>query len=246
MDLNIILWLGGMLFTLMIFAIKVGVGLGLSSMRYRGVLLTLSLYLSLFVLIAMLSGPLITILEPVLKKGPYLHSLMAVGMIVWGIYLVQQCDSGTGNAEKTTALPHYRSAALLLIPCPVCLTAMTFSTWAALSVIKLPVAVVGLGLGVVFILLSLAVHYLLKRMTLNASLITQKIGLGLGMMAIGLYFVGSLLIPAKIEEARDVYESFLGSGTEFIEGTRLVGCLGILFVFVLLGYFVADRLRITR
>ena len=89
MDLNIILWIGGMLFSLGIFAVKVGFGLGFSGMKWKGVLLTLSLYLVLFVAIAVLSGHLIKFLEPVLRKGPYLHALMAAGMIGWGIYLLR-------------------------------------------------------------------------------------------------------------------------------------------------------------
>ncbi|MFZ6007887.1 MAG: DUF2162 family putative transporter, partial [Nitrospirota bacterium] len=84
MDLNIILWIGGMLFSLGIFAVKVGFGLGFSKIKWKGIFLTLSMYLVLFVLIAVLSERLIQLLEPVLRKGPYLHALMAAGMIAWG------------------------------------------------------------------------------------------------------------------------------------------------------------------
>ena len=165
MDLNIILWIGGMLFSLGIFAVKVGFGLGFSRMRWKGILMTLSLYLMLFVAIAVLSGQLIRLLEPVLRKGPYLHALMAAGMIGWGILLLRRQttehrtqtklkfkiqNSKINNSELSTL-----NSLLLLIPCPVCLTAMTFSTWAALNVIKLPTYIVGIGLGVVFVTLSL-------------------------------------------------------------------------------------------
>ena len=59
MDLNIVLWIGGMLFSLGIFAIKVGFGLGFTGMKWKGVFMTLFLYLMLFVAIAVLSGHLI-------------------------------------------------------------------------------------------------------------------------------------------------------------------------------------------
>lgn len=252
MDLNIVLWIGGMLFSLGIFAVKVGFGLGFSGMKWKGVLLTLSLYLMLFVAIAVLSGQLIRLLEPVLRKGPYLHALMAAGMIGWGVYLLGSQksevrsqefkiqDSKFNNSELLTL-----NSLLLLIPCPVCLTAMTFSTWAALNVIKLPAILIGLGLGIVFILLSLAFYFSLKLLTLNSSLITQKIGLGLSMIAIGLYFISSLILPAKIEEARGIYRSFLTEGSN-IDLNNSIGVFALLFVALVIGYLTNKKREVKK
>lgn len=245
MDLNIVLWIGGMLFSLGIFAVKVGFGLGFSRMRWKGIFLTFSVYLILFVLIAMLSGQLMKVLEPVLRKGPYLHALMAIGMIVWGIILLRRQNtehrtqtkvkfeiqnSKIINSELSTL-----NSLLLLIPCPVCLTAMTFSTWTALSVIKLPAPLIGLGLGIVFVVLSLFFYFSLKLITRNSSLVTQGIGLGLGMIAIGLYFIASLFLPRKIEEAKAVYQSFLSEGMG-IDAGNMAGVIVILILAGLVGY----------
>ena len=101
MDLNIILWIGGMLFSLGIFAVKVGFGLGFSRIKWKGVLMTLFLYLMLFVAIAVLSGQLIRLLEPVLRKGPYLHALMAMGMDWVGNSLIEKTDNSAQNTDKT-------------------------------------------------------------------------------------------------------------------------------------------------
>lgn len=250
MDLNIVLWIGGMLFSLSIFAVKVGFGLGFSRMRWKGILITLSMYLVLFVLIAMLSEQLMKMLEPVLKKGYYLHALMASGMIAWGIYLLRrqkaedriQTNSKskiqTSKSHNSLLVTHH--SLVLLIPCPVCLTAITFSTWAVLNVIKFPAALVGLGLGIVFVVLSLFFYFFLKLLTLSSSLITQKIGLGLGMIAIGLYFISSLFLPRKIEEAKDVYQSFIteGNGIALNDG---IGILIILIVAMLIGFFISNQ-----
>jgi len=247
MDLNIVLWIGGMLFSLGIFAVKVGFGLGFSRIRWKGIFLTLSMYLVLFVFIAMLSEQLIKVLEPVLKGGPYLHALMAAGMIVWGIVLIRRQSNRaaimkTQNSNLSLITRH--PSLLLLIPCPVCLTAMSFSTWSALNVVEFPAALVGLGLGIVFILLSLAVYFSLKLITLDSSLITQKIGLGLSMIGIGLYFIASLFIPAKIEEARSVYRSFITDGSN-IDVSNSIGVFALLFVALVTGYFV-NKKRIPR
>ncbi|PKL51621.1 MAG: hypothetical protein CVV37_05595 [Nitrospira bacterium HGW-Nitrospira-1] len=311
MDLNIILWIGGMLFSLGIFAFKVGFGLGFSRLKWKGILMTLSLYLMLFVVVAALSGHLIKLLEPVLRKGPYLHALMAMGMIVWGVYIVRQSGSATvrqtnvknpvpraqgvksqnkfilsfsgltpassmpsrgmteggramtqirkqfipvpraqgvlayslkfkiQNSKNSSLITHHPSL-LLLIPCPVCLTAMTFSTWAALNVIKLPAPLIGLGLGVVFIALSLAFYFSLKLVTRYSSLVTQRISLGLGMIAIGLYFISSLILPAKIEEARGMYGSFVADSSG-VDINNTAGVLAVLLITALIGYFVNTK-----
>lgn len=244
MDLSIVLWMGGMLFSLGIFAVKVGFGLGFGGIKRKGIFLTLSMYIVLFVVIAILSEQLMKILEPVLRKGPYLHALMAIGMIAWGTYLLRNSECGIRNynsrnrqfsfhgLQSSIRIPQ---SALLLIPCPVCLTAMTFSTWAALSVIKLPAPVVGLGLGIVFVVLSLFFYFSLKLITRNSSLFTQEIGLGLGMIVIGLYFISSLFLPRKIEEARAVYQSFLSEGMG-IDAGNMAGVIIILILAGLVGY----------
>jgi heme/copper-type cytochrome/quinol oxidase subunit 4 len=108
---------------------------------------------------------------------------------------------------------------------------MTFSTWAALSVIKLPAPVVGLGLGIVFVLLTLAVVGLTRfKQTSN-----PEISLGLGMIAIGLYFISSLFLPRKIEEAKAVYQSFLSEGMG-IDAGNMAGVIIILILAGLVGY----------
>lgn len=247
MDLSIVLWMGGMLFSLGIFAVKVGFGLGFGGIKRKGIFLTLSMYVVLFVVIAILSEQLMKILEPVLKKGPYLHALMAIGMIVWGILLLRRQNTEARSHESRVTSHELSNAnakirkdnsklitfnsSLLLIPCPVCLTAMTFSTWAALSVIKLPAPVVGLGLGIVFVLLTLAVVGLTRfKQTSN-----PEISLGLGMIAIGLYFISSLFLPRKIEEAKAVYQSFLSEGMG-IDAGNMAGVIIILILAGLVGY----------
>lgn len=235
MDLDIILWIGGMLFSLSIFAVKVGFGLGFGGMKWKGVSLTLSIYLALFVIIAMLSERLIGIVEPVLRKGPYLHALMAIGMIAWGAYALK------GISRKCDCDETPKGVLLLLIPCPVCLTAMTFSTWAALSVIKLPAYIVGLGLGITFAALSL-LFYGFTRLKRSAN---PAIGLGLSMVVIGLYFLASLILPAKIEEAKGIYGSFLTEGNN-IDMNNGIGVFTLLFTALIIGYFANKRQEVKE
>lgn len=227
MDLNIILWLGGMLFSLSIFAVKVGFGLGFGGIRKKVIFLTLSLYLVLFVLVAMLSEQIIKILEPILRKGPYLHAFIATGMIAWGVFTLRKaCDNH--KHQKGFLTPSF----LLLIPCPVCMTAMTFSTWTALNVIKLPSPLVGLGLGITFAVLSLLFLAFAKLKSSER----PEISLGLSMITIGIYFIASLFLPAKIEEAKGVYMSFLAD-SRVVDINNAMGVLTVLLIAMLIGYF---------
>lgn len=258
MDLNIILWSGGMLFSLGIFSVKVGFGLGFGRITGKGMYAVLLSYLALFVLLAVFSGWIMELLEPALKRGPYLHALMAAGMIAWGISLVRTqkheheaaehpvplvtAAGGPGRPGKDAAPPEgvrnhmLRPALLLLIPCPVCLTAMTFSTWSALSVIALPPALVGLLLGTTFVALSLVLS---KGVRLRQSG-RSGTGLGMGMIGIGLYFITSLYLPAKIEEARGIYSSFAGEGNN-LPVNDMLGMAVVLSAAFIAGYLLFAR-----
>lgn len=236
MGLDIILWIGGMFFSLGIFAVKVGVGLGFGKMKWKGTLLTLSIYLALFMLTALLSQRLIGILEPILKQGPYLHLSVAAGLVIWGIYLLL-ADSKPCHHDRQG-----KSFLLLLIPCPVCLTAMAFSTATALSVIKQPAWVVGLGVGMVFCILAGLIHFILAFFTGGLLPLSRKLGLGMSMVGIGLYFIASLFLPARIEAAKGIYRSFLAGDTGF-RLNDAAGVFGILFAAILIGFFANQNRR---
>ncbi|MEW6658937.1 MAG: DUF2162 domain-containing protein [Thermodesulfobacteriota bacterium] len=255
MDFNIVLWMGGMLFSLSIFVVKVGFGLGWGRLGWRGISLSLFLYLGIFLLAAFFSASLINILEPVVRQGPFLHAFMALGMIAWGIYILRklpgpgracglQSNSPKQEAEDSSRLTHH-SALFLLLPCPVCLTAITFSTWAALQVIKLPALVVGLGLGIIFIILSLLTYFFIRVFTLNSTHLNKRIALGLSMIGIGLYFLTSLFLPAHIEAAKTIYQSFATEGGNIALGDHL-GVFLLLLAALVIGFLRNKRREVSE
>jgi len=231
MNLNIMLWIGGMIFSLGIFALKVGLGLGYGRVGARGISLTLAGYTALFMVIAVAAGRLMRLLEPLLRRGAYMHTLLAVGMIVWGIVVIfrdsrhgehpaGECREGLGGARF-----------LLIIPCPVCLTAMTFSIWAALNAVRLPPLLTGLCLGSVFSVMALLVA-LLSRARSGAG---SETSLGMAMIVVGLYFVASLFLPAKIEAAKGMYTSFI-TENRMATGNDGTGVLIFILLLLLTGY----------
>ena len=55
-------------------------------------------------------------------------------------------------------------------------------------------------------------------------------------MGIGIYFMASLVLPAKIEEAKGVYMSFLADSSG-IDINNAAGVLAVLLITALIGYF---------
>jgi len=217
--------------------------------------LTLFLYLGIFIITAMLAASLIKILEPVVQQGPYLHALMALGLMAWGIYVIHRL-AGPRPACGLPAHPQihpvpdparlaHQSVLFLLLPCPVCLTAIIFSTWAALQVIKLPALVVGAGLGLTFIILSLLVFLFIKLFTLKSTLLNKRIALGLSMIGIGLYFLTSLFLPAQIEAAKSVYQSFVTEGGNIAFGDH-IGVFLLLLAALLIGFLLKKRPEVSE
>ncbi|MFB3926231.1 MAG: DUF2162 domain-containing protein [Syntrophales bacterium] len=235
MSLDIAFWIGGTFFSLAIFAVKVGFGLGFGRAGVKSAAMTLAGYMVLFIMIALLSKRLMGVVEPVVSKGPYLHILMATGMTAWGIYAIRGSRCMHQNSyQQTGNLP--RLSLLLVIPCPVCLAAMTFSTWSALSFVKLPAILVGFGMGLSFAALALLFLFIARLEKRER----PETSLGLAMITIGLYYVASLVLPAKIEEARGVYTSFTDK-VVVADHQNLIGVLFTLFIAILIGYFGKER-----
>ena len=225
MDLNIILWTCGTVFSLGIFAVKVGSGLGYGQVSRNGALLTLGVYLTLFELIALLADRLLRILEPLLRGGPWLHGVMAFGMILWGLAIIMR--SGGGSTPG--------SSMALLIPCPVCLSAMTFSTWAALQTLPLLPWGVGLVMGGMFSVMTLLIMTAVRARSQR----TSTPSLGLAMITIGLYFIASLFLPGKLEQAKGMYGSFLKEVVPATgNGTGGAILLALLLTALLAGFFI--------
>lgn len=239
MNLNIILWVGGMLFSLGIFALKVGLGLGYGRVGGRGIALTLGGYVGLFMLIAVAAERLMRILQPILAKGPWLHTLLATGMIAWGMVVLLGKRHGHGATEEENH--PFRARLLMLIPCPVCLTAMTCSIWAALNAVKLPPLLTGFCLGSAFALMALLVALIARPRSGAAS----ETSLGMAMIVVGVYFIASLFLPDKIEAARGMYRSFI-SENSIARSSDATGVMIFILLLVLAGYWAGRSRKADR
>jgi predicted transporter len=233
MDLSLTLWIGGMMFTLGVFATKVGLGLGFGRVDWRGVLATHLGYVALFLLAAVLAEPLTAALRPVLRAGPYVHAGVALFMIGWGMHVLRGGHADHGGGTSAHSL-------ILLLPCPVCFSAVVFSTWTALEITELPPLPVGLGLGVAFVFLSSVLHLSVWLRGRGGTDHSSRFALGLTMMAVGAYFLGSLVLPAKIQQARQIHGTFVANNAE-IESAAGWGVWALLAGVVILGYLARGK-----
>lgn len=246
-DLSIFLWMGGMLFGLAAFAVKVGFGLALGRCGGKGTVATLGVYLLLFVIIAAFSGVIMDFFGPILRKGPYLHGIMAAGMAAWGIVTLKGIAKGAteknpyGEDDVHSHTHPLSGSFLLLVPCPVCLTAMAFSTWTALSVVRAPAGLLGLGLGLSFCIMTLLVVVLVRMRRTEH----PETALGLVMITLGLYFAAALFLPAKIEEARAMY---MAKAKEVIPlvSRDVLGIMTVLAFCILVGFVVGAKKGVSR
>jgi predicted transporter len=237
MDLNILLWTGGMLFSLGIFAVKVGLGLGCGQYKTKGIALTLIGYTALFMVIAWAAERLMQLTAPLLQQGPWMHTLSAGGLIVWGLAVIFMETRGKDSRQVVSRSGSRTAGLLLIAPCPVCLSAMTFTTWAALGVIKQPPLLLGLSLGLAFSLMVLLVT-----LVCNVRTARSLVPLGLAMIVVGLYFIGSLFLPAKIETARALFTAATNEGPAPL-GQDGLGVLAFLIVLLLAGYLAGNKIR---
>ena len=240
MSIDILLWIGGMLFSLGVFAVKVGLGLRYGRTKPKGVASVLVAYLLLFVVLATLSRPLMIWAAPILNKGPYLHLLMSAALMIWGLFIVRG-RTDNHRCEPKKANRHRLSTLVLITPCPVCLSAMLFSTWAAIGVVKLPGPVVGMLLGLAFAFLTLVMMALSALSRLDH----PETALGLTMVTIGLYFALSLFLPAKIEEAKRMYAS-MAENTQHLSLYHAGLTAAVLVAAGAVGFFSANHKEVKE
>ncbi len=254
-DIDIILWIAGTWITLGIFAIKVGWGMMFSGLGKKGYVLFILIYVLLFLLASNFLRIILPWLQPLIGKGSYLHLVMAGMTVGWGIFLITKKgelpEAGLTNTifmsiprDKAIILsspaplcgPSLQHSLILLLPCPVCVISIVFSTWALQSATGWNGTIVALILGAGFSLISLMPRLIVRVAQISVS----SPNLGLIMLAIGTYFIVSIFVPAKVEEAKHIYEIFLVENQTIII-TEAVKTLLIVSLPFFGGLFLSKR-----
>lgn len=219
--LSFLLFVIGITFSLSSFSFKVALALKSWRASFKLILSVLFLYTGLFLITTLSVNMFITFLEPLFSKSLYLHLFTALGLIMWGIYLLFRPHQ---NLSKATFF--------LIIPCPVCLSAMSLSSYFFLKAFSLSPIWGGLILGGLFSLVTLFFYFLYDLIFKRLSQTLSQALLGTLMLITGVYLIGSFYFPSKIEELKSIggHMSFLSLLENFL---YLIA--SSLFVPVLLG-----------
>ncbi len=181
--------------SVVLFAIKAGLGASAGRFGWREMAALTLIYLALFAGVALVcrsqGARIQSIAGRFLQTGVMVHVLMAIGMAIWGWSLLRRRDSGAGVRKG--------AAWLIVAPCPVCASAIFFSVslGAMLSAVS-PVRV-SFILAAVFFVVSIAIYVLSRRLTLGGD------ALGILCLLVSTYFLTSLAVAPAYAKASEIY-----------------------------------------
>lgn len=158
------------------------------------------------------------------ERAYLLHLLMALGLIIWFIYIFSRKSF------------HRLSLLVLALPCPVCLASMGLSAlfyesisgdkWGAYFLLPLT-----------FLFLVFTLQFLLRKVLLPLFSGPLEDLVALLMFLSALYLLGSFYFPGKIEELK----GFNFAASAFGGISHLIYLLFFASFFLLLGYFLAKN-----
>ncbi|MDK2834755.1 MAG: hypothetical protein PWP63_1842 [Methanolobus sp.] len=157
-------------------------------------------------------------LEVIASLGMTLHVLIALILIVAGIYTQKKWICGHDVSKRTFLV--------ISVPCPVCLTALFVSCMILASTLEVDGWKVGVLVGIVFFLSVVLSTWVFRSMKKTPE------DLGTAMMFLGIfYLMGAMIVPAYIKAKKLNISPIEGGGLDVI--TLLVISLFILGGFAL-------------
>ena len=241
------IWITGVLASFSIFGVKVGMGLAsqiysaMIPMRKKVIIFSVSIFIyfalfgSLYFIIEKMN--LLNYLDEFMKMvrfGMLFHLVIAVGLLVWGVKLLLE------NSQCKKKNSSYRASYLLIMPCPICATAILLNLTFAHSISDLSpwlITLILFAIFVAFIIISIAAIYPFR----------NKIGsnnnfLGISMSFVALYFFLTLIISPIYPTIKDTFRMAISNNPiNAVDHHRLYILLGI--VSLLLGFgFMKDKI----
>jgi predicted transporter len=213
----------GILIGIFIFGLKTGVGCGFARIRRKNVLILATTYF----LISIILGSLVefidqSYLEMIADLGVTLHVLIAIILVVAGVYTQKKWSCGTDVSKKTFMV--------ISIPCPVCLTALFISCMILASSLQTTGFRVGILVGAVFFVSIITSTFVFRKMNRDPE------DLGTVMMFLGIfYLLGAMIVPAYIKAKQLNISTISGGEIDIFP-------MFIIFIFIA-GGFVLNNVR---
>lgn len=194
----------GIMISILVFAVKAGIGCGCSSINRRDILIIASTYLVLSIIIGIILTRVdISYLLEISSAGIVIHALMALLLIGVGVYTSKNWHTGTDVSHRTFAL--------MSIPCPVCLAALFISIMLLGSSLEMSTAILGLFVGIVFFVAVVVSSLTLRKLEKGPDT------LGNIMTFLGIfYLLGAIIAPAYIKTKMMGLPEFVGPKVEIL------------------------------
>ena len=234
----------GLTFTIGIFALKSGVGFHYLFTQKRhsreqilficGFALTYFLIFSISYLVLKKINMIdyYSTFQGLFTSGMYIHSFLAAGLIIWGIYLLKN-----KREQQETS----RAFWLLIIPCPLC-TSVIFLTTAFLMAYFPHIGLFAvMGAYLFFILINFVTILSLALWDIKAD-VTPEHTLGKAMLFIAIYFILSIIIMPQFSDIDKIYRIAAYRGEEASMNTKdILLLLATIATFFMTGYLVKRR-----
>jgi predicted transporter len=229
-------WAIGIVFTIFIFAVKAGLVAGSMNIRTSAIVALALLY----GVLSFLMGVAIKIVNPLdyfqffqkfMSHGVILHFFISIGLIAWGLYTMKTAlnDHSVGKSK---------AGYLLMLPCPVCLSAMLLSSSIFVALTGVDPLEIG-GLMAVLFTVGIAGIALIARGRMKRDKEKRQgpVLFGFIMTIVGLYFAVAIIVVPVYSKAKALLAmrgiaasssvSFKDSGMLLLVGC-LIFCLGFI------------------
>ncbi|CEG12129.1 conserved membrane hypothetical protein [groundwater metagenome] len=181
----------GVVIGLIIFALKSALACGFVALQRKEIIGIASIYFISAVLMSNLIGRVSEELtETLLNYGVMFHIIIALLLIIFGLYTIRKWAYGRCDMSRKTFL-------VMALPCPACLTAI-FMSCSFLVLLGMQSTIVGILVGSVFFVSIAAISFATRKFGFGS-----PTGLGSIMVFFGFFYLFSiLLIPSYLQASK--------------------------------------------